>query len=84
MSESRHNDPAAASDYPCDSCGRSVPAEYTFAPMETLEVRCPSCLREVLKPCEECGTLIRASAYQHLATGAVICEACVLRKVLAP
>jgi hypothetical protein len=49
--------------------------------METLEVRCLSCLREVLKPCEECGALIRASAYQHLPSGAVPCESCVLKKI---
>lgn len=72
----------AVVDYRCDSCGRSVPAEYSFALMESLEVRCPYCLRELLQPGGMCGTLIRASAYQHLPTGAVLCEPCVLQTVL--
>lgn len=68
--------------YPCERCGGPVPADRAFAPMETLEVRCPACLLEVLKPCEECGALMRASAYQHLPSGKVFCEPCVLKSVL--
>jgi hypothetical protein len=66
--------------YPCDSCAQPVPSEKAYAPMETLDVFCESCLREKLKPCEACGNLIFASAYQHLPTGRVICESCVVRQ----
>jgi hypothetical protein len=69
-------------DYSCDSCGRRVAAAHAFAPMETLEVRCVGCLRSGLKPCAKCGTLIRASAYQHLPSGAVLCEPCVLDRIV--
>lgn len=68
--------------YPCEECGRMIPADYAYAEMETLEVRCPECLRAALKPCDRCGAFIRASAYQELGTGRVICEPCVLRKLL--
>lgn len=81
MRKTHEGDPAPPDDYPCEGCGSPVPAERAFAPMETLEVRCPSCLRDVLKPCDDCGTLIRASAYQHLATGRVICEPCALTRL---
>jgi formylmethanofuran dehydrogenase subunit E len=43
-------------------------------------VLCDPCLRERLKPCESCGSLIFASAYQHLPTGRVVCEPCVLKQ----
>jgi formylmethanofuran dehydrogenase subunit E len=58
-----------------------VPAEKAYAPMETLDVFCDACLLEKLKPCEGCGSLIYASAYQHLPTGRVLCEPCVLNKI---
>jgi len=67
--------------YPCDACGKPVRAEVAFAQMENLELRCAECLREVLRPCEICGSLIRASAYQHLPSGRVLCEPCVLKKL---
>jgi formylmethanofuran dehydrogenase subunit E len=50
--------------------------------MGTLDVRCPECLRAALKPCEQCGAMIRASAYQELATGRVLCEPCVVKRLL--
>lgn len=65
--------------YRCESCGRSVPAEKAFAPMETLDVFCADCLLKRLKPCEECGSLILAPAYQHLPTSRVLFEPCALK-----
>ena len=60
-----------------------IPAERAYADMETLTVLCPPCFREKLRPCEECGSLIRAAAYQHLSTGRVLCEPCVVKKTAA-
>jgi len=37
--------------------------DLTVADMETLTVLCRPCLQEKLRPCEECGSLIRAAAY---------------------
>ena len=68
---------------PCDSCGHLIPTERAYADMETLTVLCPPCLQEKLRPCEECGSLIRAAAYQHLSSGRVICEPCVVKKTAA-
>jgi len=51
--------------------------------METLTVLCPPCFKEKLRPCEECGSLIRAAAYQHLSSGRVLCEPCVVKKAAA-
>lgn len=84
MNDRFGGEPDPPAEYSCESCGRPLPSEQAFAPMETLDVWCSSCLREVLKPCDECGTLIRASAYQHLPTGVVVCEACVLKKLPSP
>jgi formylmethanofuran dehydrogenase subunit E len=81
MNNESEREELPAGPYPCERCGNSVPAERAFAPMETLEVLCPACLREALKPCEGCGAPIRASAYQHLPTGKVLCEPCVLREI---
>jgi hypothetical protein len=49
--------------------------------METLTVFCPRCLGEKLRPCEQCSAMIRAAAYQELATGRVICESCALKEM---
>jgi formylmethanofuran dehydrogenase subunit E len=68
--------------YPCDSCGHLIPTERAYADMETLTVLCPQCLPEKLKPCGQCGAMIRAAAYQELGTGRVICEPCVLKRLL--
>lgn len=67
--------------FSCDSCGALVLPERAFAPMETLDVFCGGCLREKLKPCEGCGDPIFAAAYQHLPSGRVLCERCVLREL---
>ena len=74
-------EPPSSASYPCESCGQPVPAEKAYAPMETLDVFCDACLREKLKPCEACGSLIFASAYQHLPSGRLICEACALIQI---
>lgn len=75
-------DPGAPPDfYPCEGCGRPVLAERAFAAMQTLDVFCEPCFLQKLNPCEGCGTLIHASAYQHLPTGKVLCEACVLKRI---
>lgn len=66
--------------WPCDSCAMPVIAELAYADMETLTLLCPECLKRKLKPCEVCGTKIRSAAYQHLPTGRVVCEPCVLSK----
>jgi formylmethanofuran dehydrogenase subunit E len=67
----------------CDLCGASIPDDIAFAPMETLELLCASCLGENLKPCEACGAPIRASGYQHLPSGRVVCEPCAVRHMTA-
>jgi formylmethanofuran dehydrogenase subunit E len=82
MTDENEREGPPVSFYPCERCGSPVSAERAFAPMETLEVLCGVCLREALKPCESCGTLIRASAYQHLSSRKVLCEPCVLKKIL--
>lgn len=64
--------------YYCEGCGRPLPNDVAFAQMESLEARCVDCLKGLLKPCEECGVAMLASAYQHLLTGRVVCEPCVL------
>jgi hypothetical protein len=66
-------------NWPCGTCGRPVPAELAYADMETLTLLCPECIRAKLGPCEVCGAKIRAAAYQHLPTGRVICEPCVVK-----
>jgi formylmethanofuran dehydrogenase subunit E len=66
---------------PCDSCGHLIPTEQAYADMETLTVLCPRCLQEKLRPCEECGSLIRAAAYQHLSSGRVLCEPCAVGRL---
>jgi ribosomal protein L37AE/L43A len=64
---------ASASDvWRCDACSAPVSPEYAYAPMESLEVLCRNCIDAKLKPCEECGARIRASAYQHLPTRRVL------------
>jgi formylmethanofuran dehydrogenase subunit E len=78
------DEPPPPEFYPCDSCGQPVPAERAFAPMETLDVFCDACLSAKLKPCEECGNMIYASAYQHLPTGQVLCEPCTLKRRRLP
>ncbi|MDQ5872671.1 MAG: hypothetical protein M3547_10775 [Acidobacteriota bacterium] len=65
----------------CDSCGEAVPEDVAYAPMETLELLCRSCLEEKLGACEECGGRIRVSAYQHLPSGRAICEPCALARL---
>lgn len=67
----------------CDACTAPLPPESAYAPMESLEVLCRSCLEGRLEPCDECGSLIRAAAYQHLPTGRVICESCVIKSISA-
>jgi ubiquitin len=67
--------------YPCDSCGHLIPTERAYADMKTITVLCPRCFQERLRPCEQCGAMMRAAAYQELATGRVICESCALREM---
>jgi hypothetical protein len=81
MSESPGKDLGSPPDfYPCDSCGHLIPAERAHADMESLTLLCPECLGRKLRPCELCGAKIHAAAHQHLPTGRVICEPCVVKR----
>ncbi len=64
----------------CDSCGKPVPAELAYADMETLKLLCPEYIRARLRPYEVCGAKVRSAVYQHLPTGRLICEPCVVKK----
>lgn len=77
---SRGTDPEAA--WRCESCGTAIPTELAFASMESLELLCAECLEANLKPCEDCGARIRASAYQHLPSGRVVCEPCAVGRLI--
>lgn len=68
--------------YPCERCGSLVPAEGAFALMETLEVLCRECFQQVVRPCESCGKPVGPASYQHLRSGRVICEPCVISEIL--
>jgi formylmethanofuran dehydrogenase subunit E len=68
---------------PCDSCGHLIPTEPGLRRHGDAEVLCPPCFQEKLRPCEECGSLIRAAAYQHLSSGRVLCEPWVVKKITA-
>lgn len=82
MEDERDSDPPET--YPCEGCGKPVPAADAYADMETLTILCGPCLSSRLKPCKACGARTRAAAYQHLPSSRVVCEKCVLGEIAPP